>query len=390
MKLIKNNMRTIYRVVYIFLLIAVIVSLIAIGVISESKDNEWLMWLILGVGYILMFVIENFLCEKFPEVFPTTEKEKEFMRMIEEIAEKEENDSPVVLPRTWVGTLCELATVSIVAYALYRAWTLDQRMIGVLGLSFLALAFLYGAYHPNFLKKQLDVPSDMKACLVIADKSRVRAIFGALCALLLTFFYDQDMFYRWRPICIGVILLLLIMSLILNYLSRRSSALTVKENNYNPAEKKVMRTVEGSTFEIATILFLIGAWCTAAINHQLSGKGLLDIPVADLIMCTTVAIVALVLSYFPKWMGNAASFKNDRQVLLDIRRHRIYAVVFAFLALMILFIPELNDPKVNDKMLGIIYIVTLTILRFAVPNRKILQAGEPEGTNGQEKDETNR
>lgn len=363
--------RTIFRVAYVILLLAIIVLLIATEVISKHKDNEWLMWLILGAGFILMFVIEDYLCRRFPEIFPTTEKEKEVMQMIDEISEegeKSESESHVVLPRTLVGTLCELGTVGIVAYALYRAWTLDQRLIGVIGLSILALAFLFGAYYPNFLKKQLEDPSDMKASLALADKSRVRAIFGALIALLFTYCYEQDMVYNWRHMYLAFAVLYIIMSLILNYLTRRSSALTVKENHYNPADKRVARTLEGSIFEIVTILFLIGAWCAAAINHQLSGKGILDIPVADLIMCSIIAIGGLALAYFPKWMSNTGNFKNDRQVVLDIRRHRIYAVVFALLALIIPFIPN-----VDDQVLGIIYIVVTFLLSIALSNRKILQ-----------------
>lgn len=266
MKLHNNPiMRTVFRVVYVLILLSVIVLLIANDVVSKHKDNEWLMWLILGAGFILMFVIEDFLCRKFPEVFPTTKKEKEFMQIIDEISkegEKDEADSHVVLPRTLVGTLCELATIGIIAYAMYRALTLDQRLIGIIGLSVLALALLFGAYYPNILKKQLDDLSDMKASLAISDKSRVRALFGAL-----------------------------------------------------------------------------------------------------------------VIAYFPKWMGNAGNFKNDRQVLLDIRRHRIYAVAFALLALVIPFIPD-----ANDKVLGVIYVVVIIALSFALSSRKIVQAGEPEQT----------
>lgn len=372
MKLHNNPiMRTVFRVVYVIILLSIIVLLIAIEVF---KDNEWLMWLILGAGFILMFVIEDYLCRRFPEIFPTTEKEKEVMQMIDEISkegEKDESESHVVLPRTLVGTLCELATVGILAYALYRAWTLDQRLIGVIGLSVLALAFLFGAYHPNFLKKQLEDPSDMKASLALADKSRVRAIFGALIALLFTYCYEQGIVYNWRHMYLAFVVLYIVMSLILNYLSRRSSALTAKENHYNPADKRVARTLESSIFEIVTILFLIGAWCAAAINHQLTGKGILDIPIADLIMCSIIAIGGLALAYFPKWMSNAGNFKSDRQVLLDIRRHRIYAVVFALLALIIPFIPN-----VNDQVLGIIYVVVTFVLSLALSNRKILEAGE--------------
>ena len=375
MKLFNNKItRTVFRVAYVILLLAIIVLLIATEVISKHKDNEWLMWLILGAGFILMFVIEDYLCRRFPEIFPTTEKEKEVMQMIDEISEegeKSESESHVVLPRTLVGTLCELGTVGIVAYALYRAWTLDQRLIGVIGLSILALAFLFGAYYPNFLKKQLEDPSDMKASLALADKSRVRAIFGALIALLFTFCYEQGIVYNWRHMFLAFVVLYIVMSLILNYLSRRSSALTAKENHYNPADKRVARTLEGSIFEIVTILSLIGAWCAAAINHQLTGKGILDIPVADLIVCSIIAIGGLALAYFPKWMSNTGNFKNDRQVVLDIRRHRIYAVVFALLALIIPFIPN-----VDDQVLGIIYIVVTFLLSIALSNRKILQTEE--------------
>ena len=294
--------------------------------------------------------------------------------MIEESVEKSATDSRTRLPRTLVGTLCELVTVCIVAYALYRAWTLDQRLYGIIVFSVLALGMLYMAYLPN-LEKNLDEPGNKKAYLALGNKIRVRAFVCALLALLLTYCYDQDMFYNWRHICLAFSLLFIVMSFILSYLSYRSSTLMAKENHYNPADKTVVRTVEGSIFEIATILFLIGAWCAAAINHQLSGKGILDIPVADLTVCSILAIGALVLAYFPKWMGNASNFKNDRQVLLDIRRHRIYAVAFALLALVIPFIPD-----ANDKVLGIVYVVVTIALSIALSNRKLLQAGKPNQT----------
>ena len=353
-------MRTVFRVVYVFILLSIIVLLIATDVISKHKDNEWLMWIILGAGFILMFVIEDFLCRKFPEVFPTTKKEKEVMQMIEDSVEKSETGSPARLPRTLVGTLCELVTVGILAYAWYRAWSVDQRLYAIIVFSVLALGMLYMAYLPN-LEKNLDEPGNMKAYLALGNKSRVRAILCALLALLLTYCYEQDMHYNWRHISLAFSLLFIVMSFILSYLSNRSSALMAKENHYNPADKKVVRTVEGSIFEIVTILFLTGAWSAAAINHQLSGKGILDIPVADLIVCSILAIGALVLAYFPKWMGNAGNFKNDRQVLLDIRRHRICAVAFALLALVIPFIPN-----ADDKVLGTIYLVVIFALSFAL------------------------
>ena len=372
MKLHNNPiMRTVFRVVYVIILLSIIVLLIAIEVF---KDNEWLIWLILGAGFILMFIIEDFLCRKFPEVFPTTQKEKEFMQMIEESVEKSESESQVRLPRTLVGTLCELVTVGIAAYALYRGWALDQRLYAIIVFSALALGMLYMAYLPN-VEKNLDEPGNMKAYLAIGNKSRVRAFVCALLALLFTYCYDEDMYYNWRHISLAFSLLFIVMSFVLSYLNNRSSALMVKENHYNPADKKVVRTVEGSIFEIVTILFLIGAWCAAAINHQLSGKGILDIPVADLIACSILAIGSLVLAYFPKWMGNAGNFKNDHQVLLDIRRHRIFAVAFALLALVVPFIPD-----ANDKVLGTIYIVVTIVLSIALSNRKIVKAGESKET----------
>ena len=103
---------------------------------------------------------------------------------------------------------------------------------------------------------------------------------------------------------------------------------------------------------------LIGGWCAAAIKHLLAGKGILDIPIADLIVCSVFSIGFLILAYFPTWMSGAATFKSDEQVLSSIRRCRISAIVLALFALILPFIV----PDLDERTLGYLYIAVLLII----------------------------
>ena len=219
---------------------------------------------------------------------------------------------------------------------------------------------LFNAYHPN-IKKGLDKPLDMSVYKAIGNKTRINALFVALVVLMITYLCDQDGWLRWRPICLSIALWQVIWTGVQRIFFRKCDALMAKANNYNPADFRAGRTVEGTAFEVLTLLMLIGAWCAAAIKHQLTGRGFLDIPIVDLTACSVFAIGLLILAYFPEWMNSATSFKNDMQVLASIKRHRIAAAILAFFALIIPFIPD-----VTDKTLGYLYIVVFVILTFCL------------------------
>ena len=139
-------------------------------------------------------------------------------------------------------------------------------------------------------------------------------------------------------------------------------------------------------------VLLIGAWGAATYNHQFAGKGILDEPLAELILCSIFAIGALVLAYFPKWMGNALFFNNTQQVYLDVKRHRILAVEIAVLALIIPFMPYFQDMHIHflEGRLGkyLIYYMMFILLHACSYNDRIKKAGQPEKTTGQEDNKT--
>ena len=253
------------------------------------------------------------------------------------------------LPRTFFGTVCEIVTVGLVGYALYRAWTLDIDTWAVISLAGVTLLAVISSYYPNIKKEDCE-PSDLNGVIGKGNSLHARAVFVALLTLSITYFYGPDTYFRWRPIYLLFSVYYIAWVFIRHLLTVRSAAMMAKINNYNPANISVARTLEGTAFEIVTVLLLIGAWCVAALNHQLAGKGLLAIHVADL------AIGLLILAYFPQWMDEANSFKNNRHVLASIRRYRIIAVIFALLALII----PLN-PDLTEKELGYLYIAVLAI-----------------------------
>lgn len=315
------------------------------------------MYIFIVIGLVLGFVIEDYLKKKFPETFPKSENEKKAEQLVKDIEEGKLDDDTIKLPRTLFGTLSEIIAVGIIGYALYRAWTLDQRIWSIIGLSAISIFALFASYITDIKKKDYD-SSHIGAYEAMGNRGHVSAIIAALLALLLTYFTDPEAYYRWRPLVFLCGLFIALRIPVQHILYKRSAALMAQVNNYNPGNVRVARTLEGTAFETATVLMLIGGWCAAAIKHQLTGKGILDIPAADLIMCSAFAIGFLILAYFPTWMSGAATFKSDKQVLDSIRRCRISAIVLALFAFILPFI----IPDLDEKTLGYLYIVVLLII----------------------------
>jgi len=338
---------------------ATIICLLSGLLISlDIFSHKWMMYVLVFVGVALGFALESYLKKKYPATFPKSENEKKAEQLVKDIEEGKLDDDTIDLPRTLFGTLCEILTVGIIGYALYRAWTLDQRIWPVIGLSVISLFKLIASYITKIKKEEYD-PKNMSAYRTLVNRGHVTAILAALLGLLLTYFTDPETtYYKWRPLYLCGIMLLAARIPIQHFIYKRSAALMAKVNNYNPGGVRVVRTVEGSAFEIVTVLSLIGAWCAAALKHQLSGCGILDIPLADLIVCSVCSIGALILAYFPTWMTDASTFKNDEQVLASIKRCRIAAVIVALFALLLPFI--ITD--LDEKTLGYLYVAVLIII----------------------------
>ena len=338
---------------------ATIICLLSALLISlDIVSHKWIMFVLIFVGMALGFVLEDYLKKKYPKTFPKSENEKKAEQLVKDIEEGNLEDDTIDLPRTLFGTVCEIVAGGIIAYALYRAWTLDQRIWPVIGLSAICLFTLFASYITKIKKEEYD-PKNMRAYRALVNRGHVTAMLAALFGLILTYFTDPETtYYKWRPLYLCGCALLAARIPIQHFIYKRSAALMAKVNNYNPADIRVLRTVEGSAFEIATVLLLIGGWSAAAIMHQLPGEGILSVPLADLIACSLLSIGALVLAYFPTWMNDAATFKNDDQVLSSIRQYRITAVVLALFALILPFI----IPDLDEKTLGYLYVAVLVII----------------------------
>lgn len=353
MKPITEPKMKILRYAYTILLCLVIAVLFSLNLFT----HEWIVYVFIVIGLVLGFVIEDYLKKKFPETFPKSENEKKAEQLVKDIEEGKLDDDTIKLPRTLFGTLSEIIAVGIIGYALYRAWTLDQRIWSIIGLSAISIFALFASYITDIKKKDYD-SSHIGAYEAMGNRGHVSAIIAALLALLLTYFTDPEAYYRWRPLVFLCGLFIALRIPVQHILYKRSAALMAQVNNYNPRNIRVARTLEGTAFETATVLMLIGGWCAAAIKHQLAGKGILDIPVADLIMCSVFSIGFLILAYFPTWMSGAATFKSDKQVLDSIRRCRIAAVVLALFALILPFIL----PDLDERTLGYLYVALLILI----------------------------
>lgn len=355
MKPITDKRLQICRWIYVILFCILLGVLISNDVLS----SKWMLYATGIVGIGLIYLIEHFLKKKFPEMFPPSAREKEVEKMLNDIDEGriDERDETVKSPRTVIGTLCEIVIVGIIGYALYRAWTLDQRMLGVVLFSAFAIGTLITSYYTDIKKKYCE-PSDRGGVIAVSNNRHVTALFAALVALILTYLYDPGTYYKWRALYFSCGLLFALMIPIQHVINRRSAALMAKVNNYDPRNISVSRTIEDTAFEAAAALLLIGGWCAAVIKHQLTGKGILDIPVADLIMCSAFSIGFLILAYFPTWLDSATIFKSDKQVMGSIRRCRISAVVLALFALILPFIL----PELDKKTLDYLYVALLIVI----------------------------
>lgn len=355
MKPITDKKLQICRWIYVILFCILLGVLISNDVLS----SKWMLYATGIVGIGLIYLIEHFLKKKFPEMFPPSAREKEVEKMLNDINEGriDERDETVKSPRTVIGTLCEIVVVGIIGYALYRAWTQDQRMLGVVLFSAFAIGTLITSYYTDIKKKYCE-PCDQGGVIAVSTNGHVTALFAALVTLILTYLYDPGTYYKWRALYFSCGLLFALMIPIQHAINRRSAALMAKVNNYDPRNISVTRTIEGTAFETAAVLLLIGGWCAAVIKHQLTGKGVLDIPVADLIMCSAFSIGFLILAYFPTWLNSATIFKSDKQVMGSIRRCRISAVVLALFALILPFIL----PELDKKTLDYLYVAVLIVI----------------------------
>lgn len=376
------------RIKKILLFAPIIFSLILIFCIREllHKDiiNPALALILLIVAIGLGYLAKRFMRHEYPELAPPKE---DVEAELEELMQ--ESDNTVDLPRTPVSTLFEVLTAGLFAVAVYRVIALGCYML----LIPIAIAAIYAFFqllrvYYTDVSKDLNEQDIATMCNAISLKRRVRALYFGLVALVMTFVGYPDGDYSWRNVFVSAALLYLPVFSILRLLTPGHIKLSADGKEISLSQMKVFRSLDGNIYEIVTIVLLISAWGVATYNHQFAGKGILDEPLTELILCSVLAIGALVLAYFPKWMGNALFFTNTQQVSIDVKRHRVLAVEIAVLALLIPFLPYFQDMQIDilEDRLGkyLFYYMAFILFHSSVYNDKIKKAGHPEKTTSEE------
>lgn len=369
-----------------------IILIIIFGIrelMHRGTINPTLALVLLLVAVGLGYLAKRFIRHKYPELAPPKED------IEAELAEiQQESENTVDLPRTPMSTLFEVITAVLFAVALYRIIALGCYMylIPFVFVAIYAFFQLLRVYYTD-VRKDLDEQEIATMCKAVSLKRRIRAIYFGLVVLVMTFVGYPDGDYSERNVFISAALLYLPLFSILRLLTPGSIRLSAAGKEISLSQMKISRSLEGNIYEIVTIVLLIGAWGAAAYYHQFAGKGIMDQPLAELILCSIFAIGALVLAYFPKWMGNALFFSNTQQVYLDVKRHRILAVEIAILALIIPFLPYFQDMQshlLGEDEIGRYFFWYMMFILFHATtyNDKIKKAGQPEKTTGQEDNKT--
>ena len=131
---------------------------------------------------------------------------------------------------------------------------------------------------------------------------------------------------------------------------------------------KVQRTREGNLFELITALILI---CSLVIGVATHSMELPDSIWNGYAFCFIGAIAGLILAYYPLfiWSPSSCHVSNEEQFKLLIRKHRVFAVESALLALML----SISPVDSHMRQLIICYLIFIwlgTDLLFSFLHRK--------------------
>ena len=283
------------------------------------------------VALVLIIVIIGFyygarhiIYKKCPSLEPKKDK-------IEE-TDFSNTDDMVETPRTVVSTIIEIAVAAMFALSFYKVWVNDR--IGLLIVSLLAVGaagMLLLAYYPNSKEGEVN-PKATVADIVKSRRMRVRSVALALFSLAFAFLPHTHLALIG---CGLYIVIRLIFSFVLKGVPEQQD----KNGRFNIAEVKVAHTPVALALEALTILILIGAWVMAHYTHQLEGKGLLNFPIIEMVCYSVLAVAALIIPYFPRWMNRSEGFVNNRQLLENIKLYRILAIGMSIAVLATVYLP---------------------------------------------------
>ena len=142
------------------------------------------------------------------------------------------------------------------------------------------------------------------------------------------------------------------------------------QEEFNIKNVRIGRTRESFIMAAVTVVLLIVAWIIALARHQFSGP-VLEEWQKVIIPLTLVALVLIVVSYFPQYMNQRRKFTNMRQVILSVRLSRVLAIEFALLTL----VDEILRGKLlTDSVFTLIpvsiFLITALIYMFLINRAK--------------------
>ena len=311
----------------------------------EIISSRIALGLIVGVG-VVFFAVKRIISKKYPSLAPPKDE-------MEDI-DLSNTDDMVEVPRTVGSTILELVLAALFAVACYKAWVTDKTLLIFVGLLAIATGImLLLAYYPTSKEGEVN-PKATAADIVISRRMRVRSVAMALLALGVVFL---PMRYSFIIICTLYVALRLIFSLIIKGASDQPDG----ASKFNINEVKVHHTPAAIAYEAVTILLLIGAWVAAYYTHLFEGKGILNLSGVEMICCSALTVIALIITYCPRWMNRSESFVNSQQLTKCIELYRFLAIGFAVATLTVVYLPYKGTNGLMDTIAQDIFIIIIAI-----------------------------
>ena len=308
-----------------------VVSLILILVIKEllSRDiiNDGVAWA-LGAGvFVFFFAAKRIIYKKYPSLAPPKQETEDI--------DLSNTDDLVELPRTAGSTILEIVLAAMFAVACYKTWTVDKTLYVILiPLAITVCGMLGVAYYPDSKEGEIH-PKATAADIVKSRRLRVRSVALALFSLAIVFLPWKGSGNLTFIGCILYVALRLIFSFFIKGAPNQQNG----ASKFNINEVRVPHTFSAFVFEAVTILILVGSWYAAWHTRQLAGKSILDLTIIQMICYTVLAIIALIITYCPRWMNRSESFTNSRQLIKNIELYHLLAVGCAVAAMLVVYQP---------------------------------------------------
>ena len=135
-----------------------------------------------------------------------------------------------------------------------------------------------------------------------------------------------------------------------------------KEGGFDPSLIEVSRTREGTIFEVLAGLILASAWAVALATHLIDG---VDRHAISMFVLTAADIIILSDVYSPGIKSRMRKYTNAKQVALDIRMCRCFAVEFALLELLSA-LPTEYYKRWWLFILAAAFLITFAVFRYLI------------------------